>query len=102
MAGNDLGVIASNFAAVQAGAESIVSSAKSITAMLEDFHSQVKGFVDQHWEGNANEAFATLQAQWNSKTTELNGVLNSAGGTVINGNQNLQATDAKNAAMFGA
>ena len=101
MGANDPGVIASNFASVEAGAQSIVSSAKSITSMLEDFHSEVKAFVDSHWEGDANEAFATLQAQWNQKTTELNGVLNSAANTVISGNDSLKATDAKNATMFG-
>ena len=95
------GVIASNFASVAAGAESIVNSAKSISSMLEDFHGEVTRFVDQHWEGAANEAFATLQAQWNQKTTELTGVLNSAANTVISGNENMQATDAKNASMFG-
>jgi len=100
MVANDPSVIAANFASVAAGAEAIVGSARGITTMLEEFHTQVKTFVDDHWEGDANEAFAALQGQWNARTQELNGTLNAAGGTVLEGNRNLQATDAANAVMF--
>ena len=98
---NDTGVIAANFAAVEAGAQSIISSAQRIVSLLEEFHSDVKGFVDQHWQGDANEAFATLQAQWNTRTQELNTTLNEAGAAVVQGNSDMQHTDKMNAAMFG-
>ena len=93
-------VIAANFASVADGANSIRSSAQGLLSMLADFNTQVRQFVDQHWQGEANNAFAALQANWNSKTEELTSMLNQAAGVVLTGNEQLQATDRQLASLF--
>ncbi|WP_433661752.1 WXG100 family type VII secretion target [Nocardia sp. CA-128927] len=100
MAANDPGTIASNFGAVEAGAQSIVSEARNITSMLEDFHKQVTDFVTNYWKGDANDAFAQLQTQWNTSVTQLNATLETAGRAVSTGNTDLQSTDTNLAGLF--
>ncbi|TSE02105.1 WXG100 family type VII secretion target [Skermania sp. ID1734] len=94
-------VIAANFGSVEEGAQSIKSLAQTIMDDLESFHSEVKGFVDNAWQGEANEAFATLQAQWHQRTTELNSMLNAAALAVSDGNAAMQAANNAAAASFG-
>ena len=93
-------VIAANFAAVADGATAIRTSAQGLVSMLSDFNREVRQFVDQHWQGAANDAFAALQANWNAKTEELNATLNQAASVVLNGNDQLQATDRQLAGLF--
>ncbi|WP_194834106.1 WXG100 family type VII secretion target [Nocardia sp. XZ_19_369] len=100
MVANDPSTISSNFGAVEAGAQSIVAEARNITAMLEDFHKQVTDFVTNYWKGDANEAFAQLQSQWNTSVTQLNATLETAGRAVSSGNTDLQATDTSLAGLF--
>ncbi|MET9027686.1 MULTISPECIES: WXG100 family type VII secretion target [Nocardia] len=100
MVANDPGRIASNFGEVEAGAQAIVSEARSVMTMLEDFHKQVTDFVTNYWKGDANDAFASLQAQWNTQVTQLNTTLESAGKLVSSGNSDLQGTDTALAGLF--
>ncbi|WP_107654221.1 WXG100 family type VII secretion target [Nocardia suismassiliense] len=100
MAANDPGTIASNFGSVEEGAQSIVAEARNITSMLEDFHKQVTDFVTNYWKGDANDAFAMLQSQWNTSVTQLNATLETAGRAVSTGNSDLQATDTSLAGLF--
>ncbi|MFG1794344.1 WXG100 family type VII secretion target [Nocardia sp. NPDC049149] len=100
MAANNPGTIASNFGEVEAGAQSIVSEARNVMSMLEDFHKQVTDFVTNNWKGDANDAFASLQAQWNTNVTQLNTTLESAGKLVSSGNTDLQGTDTSLAGLF--
>ncbi|MGW5315358.1 WXG100 family type VII secretion target [Nocardia thailandica] len=100
MAANDPTRIAANFGEVQAGAQAIVSEARSIMTMLEDFHKKVTDFVTNNWEGDANDAFAQLQSQWNTHVTQLNTTLEGAGNLVSTGNSELQSTDTALAGLF--
>lgn len=93
-------VIAANFASVADGATSIRTSAQSLLTQLSEFNSQVRQFVEVHWQGDANDAFAALQANWNAKTEELTATLNQAAAVVLNGNDELQATDRQIASYF--
>ncbi len=93
-------VIAANFASVAEGATSIRNSAQNLASMLAEFNNQVRQFVDAHWQGEANNAFAALQTNWNAKTEELNNTLNRAAAVVLNGNDDLQATDRQLAGLF--
>ncbi|ASF10035.1 hypothetical protein NBRGN_103_00020 [Nocardia brasiliensis NBRC 14402] len=100
MAANNPGTIASNFGEVSAGAQSIVTEARNVMSMLEDFHKQVTDFVTNYWKGDANDAFASLQAQWNTNVTQLNTTLETAGKLVDQGNTDLQSTDTTLAGLF--
>ncbi|MFC9435179.1 WXG100 family type VII secretion target, partial [Nocardia sp. NPDC057030] len=100
MAANNPDTISSNFGAVEAGAQSIVAEAKNISSMLEDFHKQVTDFVTNYWKGDANDAFAQLQSQWNTSVTQLNATLETAGRAVSSGNTDLQSTDTSLAGLF--
>ncbi|MGX1775100.1 WXG100 family type VII secretion target [Nocardia brasiliensis] len=100
MAANNPGTIASNFGEVAAGAQSIVTEARNVMSMLEDFHKQVTDFVTNYWKGDANDAFASLQAQWNTNVTQLNTTLETAGKLVDQGNTDLQTTDTSLAGLF--
>ncbi|MFI6171587.1 WXG100 family type VII secretion target [Nocardia sp. NPDC051052] len=97
---SDPNTIASNFGSVEAGAQSIVSEAKNISSMLEDFHKQVTDFVTNNWKGDANDAFASLQSQWNTNVSQLNTTLETAGRAVSTGNSDLQTTDTSLAGLF--
>ena len=95
-------VIAANFGSVEEGANSIRMSAQSLMSMLSEFNGHVQSFVGQNWQGDANDAFAALQANWNSKVEELNGTLNQAANVVLRGNADLQAVDKQIASAFQA
>lgn len=100
MAANDTSRISANFGDVAAGADAFISRARNLMQDLEDFHKQVTSFVQEHWKGDANDAFAQLQNQWNQNTIQLNQTLQSAGQLVHTGNSDLQSRDSSLANMF--
>ncbi|MBU3061519.1 WXG100 family type VII secretion target [Nocardia sp. NEAU-G5] len=100
MAANDSSRISANFGDVAAGADAFISRARSLMTDLEDFHKQVTSFVQQHWHGDANDAFAHLQNQWNQNIAQLNQTLVEAGQLVHTGNSDLQSRDSSLANMF--
>ncbi len=99
MAGNP-SQIRANFGEVEAGAQAIISQARGIMTLLEDFHKEVTNFVTNNWEGDANEAFSQLQTQWNTHVQQLNTTLEGAGKLVSTGNSDLQGTDTALAGLF--
>jgi len=100
MAANDPSRISANFGEVESGAQGIVSDARAIAAELEDFHKKVTDFVTNNWKGDANDAFASLQNQWNTHVQQLNTTLEGAGKLVSTGNTDLQGTDSALAGLF--
>lgn len=100
MVANDPTRISANFGEVEAGAQAIVSDARNLMSMLEDFHKKVTDFVTNNWEGDANDAFAQLQSQWNTHVQQLNTTLEGAGTLVSTGNSDLQGTDTALAGLF--
>ncbi|QIS09052.1 WXG100 family type VII secretion target [Nocardia arthritidis] len=92
--------IKAHFGEVEAGAQSVIGQARGIMTLLEDLHKVVTTFVQNEWDGDANEAFTQLQAQWNTNVTQLNTTLESAGKLVSSGNSDLQGTDTSLASLF--
>ncbi|MEV0293277.1 WXG100 family type VII secretion target [Nocardia sp. NPDC050710] len=92
--------ISANFAGVEQGAKDIIRRAEGIRDELERFHKNVEQFVAEQWEGDANEAFAEMQRQWQNHVTQLNTTLNGAATLVSSGNSELQSTDSALAGLF--
>ncbi|MET8650238.1 MULTISPECIES: WXG100 family type VII secretion target [Nocardia] len=92
--------ISANFAGVEQGARDIIRRGEAIRDELEQFHKKVEQFVAEQWEGDANEAFAELQRQWQTHVTQLNTTLNGAAQLVSSGNSELQSTDSALAGLF--
>ncbi|UFS95474.1 WXG100 family type VII secretion target [Nocardia huaxiensis] len=100
MATNDPTRISANFDAVEAGAQGIIAQARDIMTQLEALHKKVTDFVTNNWEGDANDAFAQMQGNWNNNVNQLNTTLESAGQLVSTGNADLQAKDTALAGLF--
>jgi len=100
MAANDTNRISASFGDVAAGADAFISRAKGLMSDLEELHRKVQDFVGQNWEGDANEAFSQLQAQWNTNIMQLNTTLQGAAQLVHSGNSDLQSRDSSLANMF--
>ncbi|WP_067886243.1 WXG100 family type VII secretion target [Nocardia vaccinii] len=100
MAANDPSRISANFGDVAAGADAFISRARNLMSDLEDFHKQVTDFVTNHWQGDANDAFAQLQSQWNQNIMQLNTTLQGAAQLVHTGNSDLQSRDSSLAGLF--
>lgn len=91
--------ISANFEGVEAGAQAIIKRAEGIRDELNAFHAKVKEFVGTQ-EGDANEAFAAFQSQWNQHVEQLQATLSGAGSLVSTGNAELQGTDKALANLF--
>ncbi|MFD6105347.1 MULTISPECIES: WXG100 family type VII secretion target [Nocardia] len=100
MAANDPTRISANFGEVEAGAQAIVTEARNVMNLLEDFHKTVTDFVTNNWKGDANDSFTELQTQWNTHVQQLNTTLEGAGTLVAQGNSDLQGTDTALAGLF--
>ncbi|MFE3545502.1 WXG100 family type VII secretion target [Nocardia sp. NPDC059177] len=92
--------ISANFGEVESGAAGIISEARNVMTMLEDFHKTVTDFVTNNWQGDANDAFTQMQNQWNTHVQQLNTTLEGAGQLVSSGNSDLQGTDTALAGLF--
>lgn len=100
MAAADGQIISAHFEGVADGANSIIRRAETIRDQLEAFHRSVEEFVQNNWQGDANEAFADLQRMWNQHVIQLNTTLNGAAKLVHTGNAELQAKDTALAGLF--
>lgn len=100
MVNNDPGRISANFGEVEAGAQDILSSARSLNGQLEDLHKRVTDFVNNNWSGQTTAAFTQMQTTWNQKSHDLNQTLNAAATTTSSGNSDLQAKDVSLANLF--
>ena len=95
------GHILVNFSTVSNAAEEVRSTASRVQAQLDDLKAGVSR-IAQSWEGKAQEGYQARQAEWDSSATDLHSVLTQIAGALDNAAQNYQATENKNASIWGS
>ncbi|MGQ0839122.1 WXG100 family type VII secretion target [Actinokineospora sp.] len=95
---NDM--ISVNFAEVANAASSINSTSSQLENLLSDLRSRLAP-LDAGYTGDAKEAWAAKQAQWNTAYDELKQVLSSISVAVQHSGENYEATEKANASKWG-
>lgn len=80
-------------------ASGINSQVKQIESQLDDLRQAIAKLA-QMWEGSANEAFQSVQNNWNQSATDLNGVLNRIALAVQAANEAYQNTEKQNTSVW--
>lgn len=89
-----------NFSTISNAAEEVRSTAARVQSQLDDLKSGVSR-VAASWEGKAQEGYRARQAEWDASATDLHQVLTQIAGALDNAAQNYQATENKNAGIWG-
>jgi early secretory antigenic target protein ESAT-6 len=95
------GSILVNFSTVSNAAEEVRSTASRVQAQLDELKAGVSR-IAQSWEGKAQEGYRARQAEWDSSAADLHQVLTQIAGALDNAAQNYQATENKNAQIWGS
>jgi len=94
------GHILVNFSTVSNAAEEVRSTAARVQSQLEELKAGVSR-IAQSWEGQAQQGYQARQAEWDSSAADLHQVLTQIAGALDNAAQNYQATESKNASVWG-
>ncbi|NLG54978.1 MAG: WXG100 family type VII secretion target [Rhodococcus sp.] len=84
--------------------QQLADEVRADSAALTETHSELTGYVNglvSEWDGNAQEAYRAVQAEWDAANTELLETLSQIAKAVEQGGQDMAATDARAASTFG-
>lgn len=94
------GQILVNFQTISQAATDVRSTATNIRSQLDDLESGVKK-VANSWEGSALEAYRAKQAEWDQRAASMQQTLEQIAKALDSAAQNYQATESKNANLWG-
>ncbi|WP_034090219.1 WXG100 family type VII secretion target [Streptacidiphilus albus] len=94
------GHIKVSFNTVSDAASEVRSTADRVNSQLEDLKAGVAR-VAQSWEGVAQEKYQARQQEWNTAAADLHTVLMQIASALDNAAQSYQATEQKNAGIWG-
>ena len=89
------------FQSVSDAASQVRSTAANVQAQLDDLRAGVAR-VAQSWDGAAQQNYRARQAEWDSTAADLHGVLLQIAGALQTAAENYQATERKNAGIWGS
>lgn len=88
------------FGAINDLAGQIDAKVSAIETQLEDLRQAINKLATT-WTGGTEESFRAVQNNWNQSATDLHGVLNRIAVAVHQAHDSYQATENKNAAVWG-
>lgn len=94
------GQILVNFATISQAAQDVRSTAGKIRTQLDELESGVKR-ISSSWEGAAQESYRAKQAEWDKRAASMQQTLESIAKALDSAAQNYQATESKNAQIWG-
>jgi WXG100 family type VII secretion target len=96
-----MSLIQVNYGALDAGVTQIRGTFNRLQAMFDDLQAQVSQLAPT-WDGNAKEAYLSVQQQWNQVNHALNTALSQMGTGVDTANTNFQSAERTNTSGWGA
>ena len=94
------GQILVNFATISQAAQDVRSTAGKIRTQLDELESGVKR-ISASWEGAAQESYRAKQAEWDQRAASMQQTLEAIAKALDSAAQNYQATESKNAQIWG-
>ena len=88
------------FQSVSDAASQVRSTAGTVQSQLDDLRASVAQ-VAQSWDGTARENYQAKQAEWDATAANLHGVLLQIASALQSAAENYQATENKNASIWG-
>ncbi|MBC3844157.1 WXG100 family type VII secretion target [Streptacidiphilus sp. 4-A2] len=88
------------FHSISDAASDVRTTAANVQAQLDELKAGVAR-VAQSWEGVAQQKYQARQAEWDSTAANLHEVLLQIAGALQNASDNYQATENKNAGIWG-
>ena len=88
-----------NFAALRAAAEDIGSTVTTMNSTLDGLKQSLQPLVST-WEGEAQTAYGTKQAQWDSAAADINTLLTGIQGAVQRSAEAMEARERGNMQRF--
>jgi early secretory antigenic target protein ESAT-6 len=88
------------FNSVADAASDVRSTAGQVRAQLDALRAGVDR-VAQSWEGAARQTYQARQAEWDSTAADLHAVLLQIAGALQTAAESYQATESRNAAIWG-
>lgn len=80
-------------------ASDIATDVQGISEALDDLDSQVRSLIS-NWDGSAQEAYHTAQAQWTQDLQEMNTILSQISSATSTISQQYVESDNRSAARF--
>lgn len=94
------GHILVNFGTLQNASAEVRSTAGRVQQQLDELKAGVQR-IAASWEGKAQEGYQARQAEWDRSAADLQQVLNQIATALESAAQNYQATENRNAAIWG-
>ncbi|WP_042435818.1 WXG100 family type VII secretion target [Streptacidiphilus anmyonensis] len=94
------GHIMVNFGTVSQAASDVRQTASNVQSQLDDLRAGVQR-IAASWEGKAQEGYQARQREWDSAAADLHSVLVQIAGALDSAAQNYQATENRNAGLWG-
>ncbi|GAB3073145.1 WXG100 family type VII secretion target [Nocardioides zeae] len=88
-----------NHGSLEAASQDLVSTARDIEGRLDQLESELSPLRSE-WEGQAQQAYLTAKAQWDTAIAEMIALLESTGNAVQASNQEYRAADLRGADRF--
>ncbi|WP_447644380.1 WXG100 family type VII secretion target [Nocardioides zeae] len=88
-----------NHGSLEAASQDLVSTARDIEGRLDQLESELSPLRSE-WEGQAQQAYLTAKAQWDTAIAEMIALLESTGNAVQSSNQEYRAADLRGADRF--
>jgi WXG100 family type VII secretion target len=89
-----------NFSTISNAASEVRATAGRVESQLSDLKAGVQR-IAASWEGKAQEGYQARQAEWDRSAADLHSVLTQIASALDNAAQNYQATENKNASIWG-
>jgi early secretory antigenic target protein ESAT-6 len=93
--------ISVTFQSVSDAADQVRSTAGTVQAQLDDLRASVAQ-IAQSWDGVAQQNYQARQAEWDSTAADLHAVLLKIAAALQTASENYQATETKNAGIWGS
>ncbi len=94
------GQILVNFQTISQASQDVRSTASSIRRQLDELEAGVARIANS-WEGSAQEAYRAKQAEWDQRANSMQQTLEAIAKALDSAAQNYQATEQKNASIWG-
>ncbi|MBF9073851.1 WXG100 family type VII secretion target [Streptacidiphilus fuscans] len=95
------GHILVNFGTVSQASSDVRQTAQRVQQQLDDLKAGVQR-IAASWEGKAQEGYQARQREWDTSAADLHSVLEQIAGALDSAAQNYQATENRNASIWGA
>lgn len=94
------GQILVNFQTISQASQDVRTTANNIRRQLDELESGVKK-IAATWEGSAQEAYQAKQNEWDQRASSMQQTLEAIAKALDSAAQNYQATESKNAQIWG-